>query len=149
MNKFTLMLDTFGIAYEVSLLLNAHNKLRTTYTGSTILNNNVEYLIERTINSKKELVSGCVGKVRKDKHSTIIKHLCVHEYFRRCGLANKMLQNTISTIDTEFVYMDIRSDNYPSLCLAEKVGFITITAKKVEDYYILTVGREVNVQQKR
>lgn len=143
-NKFTVLVDDLAVATQIAELLNTHNNLRIKHTGLSILATNTHYLIEQSIVDEKISVVGCVGLEYTDQDMTLIKHLCVHPKMRRQGIAFKLLNSAIASINTTFAHMNIRSTNYPSLSLAEKAKFLIVTYKHEHEYYLITVGRKIN-----
>lgn len=143
MEKFTVLLNEFLVAKQIAYLLNKYNKLNKQHSAKTILSSNTAYLIQQGITKNNSIsVIGCIGK--ENIHGTVyIKHICVHEHFRKKGIGYKLLSEIIKTIESPMVFMNIRTDNYPSLALAEKAGFLKVSCKSRYNYSLITVGRRV------
>ncbi len=144
MSKFYININEVIIASQIAELLNTYNNLSIKHTGDSILANNTKYLIDQNIVNGIVKVVSCVGVQKVNEHTTLIKHLCVHHDLRRLGIASRMIQSAINNISTQFVHMNIRSNNYPSLNLAEKNNFLIVAHRLKKTYYIITVGRKTN-----
>jgi ribosomal protein S18 acetylase RimI-like enzyme len=144
MSKFTFIIDHINVAHQVACLLNMYNNLTITHTGPTILASCTNYIVEQEVVNNKLDVVGCVGILSTNENTTLIKHLCVKKNKRCVGVASRLLNTAINSCTTDYVHMDIRSDNYPSLYLAEKLGFLIITQQPKQGYNVVTVGRNVN-----
>ncbi len=144
MSKFYINVDDLTIASQIAELLNTYSNLSLKHTDGSILANNTTYLIEQNVINNKIEVVGCVGIQKVNEHTTLIKHLCVHHDLRRLGIASRMIRLAIANVHTQFVHMDIRSNNYPSLSLAEKNNFLIVAHRLKKTYYIVTVGRKTN-----
>lgn len=143
-SKFTLLVNQELIAHQIASLLNMYNALTTIHTSSTILNSSINYIVEHSVVRNKLEVVGCVGISPTGLDTTLIKHLCVKQETRNKGIAMKLVRTAINSITTNYVHMSIRSNNYPSLSLAEKLGFLVISQQAKQGYNIVNVGRAVN-----
>ena len=153
MSTFCINLDKNSIAKQLAHLININNKLTRIHTVSSIFSSNAKYLLEfggyNIRNSNKEkVIVGCIGMELLQPNITMLKHLSVHNKFRNNGIASDLLNNALKECTTNDVRMRIRSDNYPSLKLAEKFGFVYLFNENLGDYYILTVGRNLTKWQK-
>lgn len=144
MSKFRLIINESDLSSQIADLLNAHNNLSVTHTGPSISISSINYIVEQGIVDNKLVVVGCVGLLSTAQDTTLIKHLCVEQNKRGVGMATKLLSTALNSITTNFAHMDIRSDNYPSLSLAEKLGFLIITQRQKVGYNVVTVGKGVN-----
>lgn len=142
MSKFRLVINELDISSQIADLLNKHNNLNVTHTGPSIAVSNINYIVEQGIVDNKLAVVGCVGLSNTTENTTLIKHLCVQQNMRNMGIATKLLNIAMHSITTEYVHMNIRSDNYPSLSLAEKLGFLIITQRQKVGYNVVTVGKK-------
>lgn len=144
MSKFNICIEEFNVATQIAELLNRHNMLKTHYNPQKILNNNVKYIIEyggyneRTRDGHRKVI-GCVGLTTLLPEVTLIKHLCVDTFYRRKGVAKHLLISALRIVQSRYVQMNVRSDNLPSLYLAEKLGFIYISHTLNKDYGVLTL----------
>ena len=144
MSKFTFIIDPINVAQQIADMLNMYNNLRIAHTGPTILASGIHYIVEQVaVNNTLEVV-GCVGISPTELNTTLIKHLCVKEKKRGVGVATRLLNTAISSSTTDYVHMCVRSDNYPSLSLVEKLGFLIVAQKQEQGYNVVTVGRNVN-----
>lgn len=142
MDKFVTLLDEYNIANQIAFLLNSYNKLSKIHTGYSILGSNITYFIEQGVLDGKTVVVGCVGVDIFGMNSMFLKHLSIHPTFRRLGIASKLLKKAQAyCFNMLNVYMNIRSDNFASLSLAEKEGFLVMQIKNQKDYNIVTVGK--------
>lgn len=142
MNKFTILSDNILLEKNIADLLNRHNKLRVVHTGHSIACSPVEYIIEPRIFKNQIIVAGCIGINKAIGGVSYLKHLCVHDQFRGLGIASKLVKAALKKeMSSKFIFMDIRSDNFPSLSLAEKEGFLIVHCKHLTNYNILTVGK--------
>ncbi len=144
MSKFICIIEHISVAQQIADMLNMYNNLRTTHTGPTILANNINYVIEQSVVNNILGVVGCVGFCPTEQNTTLIKHLCVKKDMRGVGIAVRLVNTVINNSTTDYVHMNIRSDNYPSLKLSEKLGFLIITQKHEQGYNLVTVGRNIN-----
>lgn len=138
MAEFYVSVPKSSMALQIAALINSYNNLRKNHTAHTILGSNVSYFVE-VINDK---VIGCVGLVQKYPTLSEIKHVSVATSHRKSGIATKLINLAIANSKTEFVYMSIRSDNIPSLKMAESMGFVFVRRDHKTNYDIVTVGRK-------
>lgn len=141
MNKFTILSDNLLLGENIAYLLNKHNKLHVIHTGYSITYSPVEYIIEQRTFKNQIIVAGCIGIDKKRDDVAYFKHLCVHDHFRGSGIASKLMKAALKKETSKFIFMDIRSDNFPSLKLAEKEKFLIVCCKYLTNYNILTVGK--------
>ena len=149
MGSFCVSLDEASVANQVANLINKNNKLRRFQTVSSVFSGDTKYLIElggyNVRNSNQErLIIGCIGIEKLQQDTTLLKHLSIHGKFRRLGVASSLLDSALRECTTNHVTMRIRTDNKPSLNLAEKFGFVYLFHENLGDYYIITVGRNLN-----
>lgn len=142
MSKFTIVHDNFVTATHIAELLNKHNKLNVHHTGHSIMLSNTEYIIEQRALKNQIIVAGCIGVNVISNDIIFLKHLCVHEHFRGLGIASTLIKSAlIKSPTTKAAFMDIRSDNVPSLSLATKEGFLVTHCKYLNQYNLITVGK--------
>jgi ribosomal protein S18 acetylase RimI-like enzyme len=144
MSKFRLIINELDISSQIANLLNVHNNLSITHTGPSIAINNIKYIVEQGIVDNTLVIVGCVGLLLTTEDTTLIKHLCVHQNKRNMGIATRLMNTALGSITTSFAHMNIRSNNYPSLSLAEKLGFLIITQRQKVGYNVVTVGKKVH-----
>lgn len=78
-------------------------------------------------------IVGTCSSGRSNNFSSEIFHLCVHEKYRRLGLARVLLDYVISTSSKPFLFSNVHSSNIASRNLFEQAGFrIFNTYKKVD-----------------
>jgi ribosomal protein S18 acetylase RimI-like enzyme len=80
------------------------------------------------------LVFGSVATLRLSFMLTEVKHLVVHNSFRKIGLGKALLDSALTFVDTPIVYATIRSKNVASLKLFEGAGFRITSTAKMEDH---------------
>ena len=142
MDKFNILLDNNEVAKQIATLLNSYNRLTKLHTSQSILNSNIKYFIKEGIINSEMVVVGCVGAMLITTNAIYIKHLSIHNAFRKQGIATSLLKKVqISFPNIKYFYMDIRSDNYASLYLAEKEKFLITKIKPQIGYNIVTVGK--------
>lgn len=141
MNDFIVIVNSAVVAEQIANLLNKYNNLNYIYTTKKILQNNVRYLVEQGVVNGTQEVIGCLGFSVINNNSTKIRHICVHENFRRQNIANRLLYSAIQRTTTTNIFMNIRSDNYPSLLLAERNNFFILDIINKGSYNLVTVGR--------
>jgi ribosomal protein S18 acetylase RimI-like enzyme len=149
MGTLCVSLDKASVANQLVNLINKNNQLKRIQTVSSILSGKTKYLVEfggyNVRNSKQErLVVGCIGLELLQPDVLLLKHLSTHGKFRRLGIANSLLSSALKECTTNHVRMRIRTDNYPSLNLAEKFGFVYLFHENLGEYNIITVGRNIN-----
>jgi len=122
MNKFRLTITSDSIAAQIASLLNAGGQLFYHFNKNTILQSDVQYLIELD----KDKVTGVIGLQQKTARVTEIKHLCVHPDYRRKGLGKKLLEMAIKATSTEFLYGTVRESNHVNIRNNFRVGMKAI-----------------------
>lgn len=142
MSKFLLTITNKDITSQIATLLNNGRQLYAIQTEASILNNNLKYII--TLCGEK--VIGVIGLEKKSSQITEIKHLCVHEDYRRKGLGLKLLKKSISYATTKFVYGTVREDNLSNINNNFRAGFRPVAKYKSRGKYIIvfTCRREGN-----
>ena len=149
MNNLLLNIGVDSVASQIASLLNSHNKLQKVYTSSSIKNNGTVYIIElggfnmRHGDGERKII-GCVGLSKISNDVTMIKHLCVHESYRRQGVAKSLLDRAIKLCNTDYIQMKVRHDNNPSLHLAEDFGFTYVYHENKPGYAVLVLGRRTS-----
>ena len=116
---FYFALDHHKVAYQVTALINSHNRLSTKKSVANIQNGHTDYIVE----THGQWVLGAVGLDRQGYTFTEIKHLVVHSEWRRKGIARHLLKRALRVVDTKMVYATIREDNKGSLKLFKSLGF--------------------------
>ena len=142
MEKFTELLDEHKVANQIATLLNSYNKLSKLHTDQSIITSNIKYFIEQRLLNKEITVVGCIGVDMLYMNSIFLRHLSIHPLFRKLGIASSLIKKVQKYYyNISNIYMDIRSDNYASLSLAEKEGFLVVQIKSKTNYNIVTVGK--------
>lgn len=142
MEKFTALLDEHKVATQIATLLNSYNKLSKLHTDQSIITSNIKYFIEQRLLNKEITVVGCIGVDMLYMNSIFLRHLSIHPLFRKLGIASSLIKKAQKYYyNISNIYMDIRSDNYASLSLAEKEGFLVVQIKSKTNYNIVTVGK--------
>ena len=142
MEKFTALLDEHKVATQIATLLNSYNKLSKLHTDQSIITSNIKYFIEQRLLNKEITVVGCIGVDMLYMNSIFLRHLSIHPLFRKLGIASSLIKKAQKYYyNISNIYMDIRSDNYASLSLAEKEGFLVVQIKNKTNYNIVTVGK--------
>lgn len=142
MEKFTALLDEYKVANQIATLLNSYNKLSKLHTGQSIITSNIKYFIEQRILNEEIAIVGCIGVDMLYMNSIFLRHLSIHPLFRKLGIASSLIKKAQKYYyNISNIYMDIRSDNYASLSLAEKEGFLVVQIKNKTNYNIVTVGK--------
>jgi ribosomal protein S18 acetylase RimI-like enzyme len=147
MNKFIINTETYSVASQIAMLLNNYNNLETKHTPNTILGNGVSYIIEfggvneKHIDGNRKIV-GMVGLQVISQQINLVKHLCVHKNYRHFGIATSLLKQAIILNNANILQMNVRSDNWPSLYLAEKLGFLYNNHISKNGYFILKLRRQ-------
>jgi len=131
----------FEQATTISELLNKNNKLINQYNPHTILHSPVNYLVLFSSPPENAIIA-CIGYETLNPGESVLRHLCVHEKYRRQGLGSFLTLKAIERVNTPKVLAYIRNDNVNSLSLAESLGFMCTGWKKVEDHAVLTVERK-------
>lgn len=142
MIKFEYIINNYYVAKQIATMLNKYNKLQKFHTEYSILNSNVSYIINQEYINNTFIINGCIGTQTIDNDTTIIRHLCVDERYRRKKIAENLLITAISKINTKYVSMHIRHTNMPSLTLASKFGFTIASYYQTDNYFILIVKKE-------
>lgn len=135
-------MEELHVARLIATLLNKYNMLKKFHTEYSILDSKTEYIINIDCIQNIFVLNGCIGVEKIDEDTTLLKHLCVDENFRRQKIAEKLLKKALTLVKTKYIIMNIRHTNIPSLSLASKFGFIVSSYYKKEDYFIITVKRE-------
>lgn len=146
MEKFIIGIQPESVAEQIAILLNRHNKLKKQHTSSSILSSPTSYIISLGGNNVRHIdgeqkVIGVIGLQKTSRDVSLLHHLCVHEDFRRQGLASYLLKQGIIRCTTPLIQAHVRSDNFSSLNLCERHGFVYIQHTLAENYFILTLGR--------
>ena len=147
MEKFIIGIKPESVAEQIAILLNQHNKLKKQHTISSILSSSTSYIISlggndvRQVDGEQKVVA-VIGIQKTSKEVSLLHHLCVHDNFRRQGLASYLLKQGISKCTTPLIEAHVRSDNTASLNLCERHGFVYIQHAWAENYFILTLGRQ-------
>lgn len=141
MDKFQILLDKNKVAEQIAALLNTYNRLTKLHTSHSILSSNTHYLIKEGVLNNICII-GCLGVDVLTNDSIYLKHLSTHIAFRKQGVATDLIQEAQKIFYRyKYIYMNIRSDNYASLKLAEKEGFLINNIKPQYGYNIVTVGK--------
>ena len=112
------------------------------HTDQSIITSNIKYFIEQRLLNKEITVVGCIGVDMLYMNSIFLRHLSIHPLFRKLGIASSLIKKAQKYYyNISNIYMDIRSDNYASLSLAEKEGFLVVQIKNKTNYNIVTVGK--------
>jgi len=141
MAEFYMSLPAESIAQQVADLLNDHNKLTKKHSVFSILGSPAKYFLEIA----GDKVVGCSATVKEGTQLTRQFHLCVHPKFRRQGIAKKLKQMSLNSVETPFVYVTIRDDNKPSLNLNYSFGFVFVNKIWAANHYVITLGRATRV----
>lgn len=145
MIKFRHIIEELHVARLIATLLNKYNMLKKFHTEYSILENKTEYITNITFVQNAFILNGCVGIELLDIETSLLKHLCVDENFRRQKIAEKLLKKALTKVKTKYIIMNIRHTNIPSLTLASKLGFVVDSYYKRDNYFILTVKRETYI----
>lgn len=141
MDKFQILLDKNEVAKQIAALLNTYNRLTKLHTSHSILTSNTKYLIKEGL-LNNIIIVGCIGVDILTNEAIYLKHLSTHIAFRKQGIATDLLKEAQKYFNNfKYIYMNIRSDNYASLKLAEKEGFLINNIKPQIGYNIVTVGK--------
>jgi ribosomal protein S18 acetylase RimI-like enzyme len=138
MAEFFASLSKREMARDVSRMLNEFNRLYVRHDADSIMSSATDYFVE--INNGR--VIGCAGLLKKEKTLSEIKHLCVSPAYKRHGIGRKLALLAIANCDTDYVCMNVREDNVPSLKLAQSLGFVYVTKRWNKDHHVITVGRK-------
>ena len=144
MDKFKFLVDEQRVAAQVAALLNNYNRLNIVHTKETILSSDITYLIKQLCVDGEQTVVGCIGLQKVDNLTTTLRHLSVAENKRREGIGAELVTNAMQKARTRFVQMHIRHDNMASLSLATQLGFLAVSYDEKDNYYLITVKKEVN-----
>ena len=144
MDKFKFLVDEQRVAAQVATLLNNYNRLNIVHTKETILSSDITYLIKQLCVDGEQTVIGCIGLQKVDNLTTTLRHLSVAENKRREGIGAELVTNAMQKARTRFVQMHIRHDNMASLSLATQLGFLAVSYDEKDNYYLITVKKEVN-----
>lgn len=144
MDKFKFLVDEQRVAAQVAALLNNYNRLNIVHTKETILSSDITYLIKQLCVDGEQTVVGCIGLQKVDNLITTLRHLSVTENKRREGIGAELVTNAMQKARTRFVQMHIRHDNMVSLSLATRLGFLAVSYDEKDNYYLITVKKEVN-----
>jgi GNAT superfamily N-acetyltransferase len=137
LGKFTLTVNGYNLAGQIASLINKGGQLRHILTTHSILNNNVQYLIELD----RDVVVGVIGLEVQNARVTELKHLCVHPDYRSKGIGKKLLECGIAMASTEFVYGLVRSDNNVNIRNNLRLGMIPIGKKPGRNYSLIIFAR--------
>jgi len=149
MGKFLISLDEYSVANQIASMINNNNKLKIKLSAPSILSKDINYFVEMSgvniqTKDRNKIVMGCIGVENIGHNTIVLKHLSVHSEFRRLGIASKLIKDALKVCKGKIVIMRIRTDNKPSLYLAEKLGFVYKSHDNLVDYSILTVERRVS-----
>lgn len=144
MDKFKFLVDEQRVAAQVAALLNNYNRLNIVHTKETILSSDITYLIKQLCVDGEQTVVGCIGLQKVDNLTTTLRHLSVAENKRREDIGAELVTNAMQKARTRFVQMHIRHDNMASLSLATQLGFLAVSYDEKDNYYLITVKKEVN-----
>lgn len=152
MGSFLVNVTSESVAAQIAMLLNKNNQLKSAYTATKVLKSPTTYVIElggydmRHLDGERKVV-GCVGYEKISEDVTLFKHLCVHENYRRRGLATSLVKKAMTLATTPFMQMKVRSDNLPSLKMAEGLGFLYAYHETFKNYHVLVLGRAAGVKK--
>jgi len=141
MIKFRHIIEELHVARLIATLLNKYNMLKKFHTEYSILESKTEYITNITFVQNAFILNGCVGIELLDMETSLLKHLCVDENFRRQKIAERLLKKALTKVKTKYIIMNIRHTNIPSLTLASKLGFVVDSYHKRDNYFILTVKK--------
>ena len=142
MIKFRHIMEELHVARLIATLLNKYNVLKKFHTEYSILDNKTEYIVNIDCIQNIFVLTGCIGIEKIDENTSLLKHLCVDENFRRQKIAEKLLKKALTLIKTKYIIMTIRHTNIPSLSLVSKFGFVVESYYEKDNYFIITVKRE-------
>lgn len=137
MSKFLLTTTNRNIAAQIASLVNAGKQLYYTQTETSVINNNVRYVVELC----GEQVIGVIGLEQMSSQMTEVKHLCVHPDYRCKGLGLKLLKKGIEYATTEFVYSHVRENNVASIKANIHAGFKPVAKYISRGRYIIIFAR--------
>ena len=139
MAEFFITLHEKEIARQVADLLNLYNRLTITHTAQTILSSLSSYFVELDGNR----VVGCTALFKQ--YPTLSKsfHTSVAPTHRGKGLGQKLLMIAMAHCETENIYGTVRQDNFVSLRMLKKLGFVFVREELKNDHYIYIMGRRV------
>lgn len=139
MARFFVAISDDEIAAQVANLLNNHNRLYRRHNLYTIKSQAADYFVEVIGNE----VVGCAG-VEYQQGQVKIKHVCVHSAHRKKGIAKKLLTRVMANINASSFYMTIRSDNVPSLLMAQSLGFHQEKSYWHRDHSVVVMRRHIH-----
>lgn len=154
MNNIMFNISRNSVAAQIAILLNRNNNLRVDYTPSSILSSGTVYIIElggfdmRHSDGERKII-GCVGMIIESKDVTLLKHLCVHDSYRRRGIAKSLIERALELCNTTYAHMNVRTDNVPSLHLAEDMNFLYHAHSPQNGYSVLILRRRVRDHNKQ
>lgn len=119
MGHVFLNISNSNIAQQIADLLNKNNRLTRHHNTYTIQSSTVTYFVEIADNK----VIGCAGIEKNEPGVYTIRHVCVHPNYRGMKIASKLISNIILLYPGMSMYMNIRSDNIPSLKMATSLNF--------------------------
>lgn len=140
MAEFYLSMSNQDVAQQISSMINTYNRWYVSFNPVSIMVSTASYFIEVEGNR----VVGCASKVKENDLLTKIQHVCVLPTHRNRGIAKKLVNLVISNCSTENVFMTIREDNFPSIRMAQSLGFNLVGRHWFRDHMTLTFGRRTN-----
>lgn len=140
MGKFILTVSYEDLVAQVTNLVNRGGQLKYYLTQESVKYSPVKYLIEL----HKDRVIGTIGLHQHNSKVTELKHLCVHQDYRRQGLGKKLLEKGVKAAHTEFVYGAVRSDNFTNIRNNIRIGMVPIGKKTKGRYSIIVFVRRTN-----
>lgn len=106
-------------AIQISVLINAHNKLKGNYSPWDILREKETYIVEAV----KNTVLGAIQIQKQAYVLSEIKHLVVRPECRKAGMAKHLIKAALNKSTTPIVYATIRQENVASIRAFNSCGF--------------------------
>lgn len=137
MANFYMSLPVEEVSRQVAELLNTHNQLRKHYNAHTMMKARGAYFVDVVAGQ----VIGCQAILQENDRITRLFHLCVHQTWRRRGIARQLKITALNNIRTPYAYVTVREDNAASINLNTSLGFVFVKKDWVGNHHVLTLGR--------
>lgn len=127
-------------AFQISALINTHNKLKSNHSPWDVLREKDTYIVEAI----KNTVMGAIQIQKQAYILSEIKHLVVHPGCRKAGMAKHLINAALDKSITPIVYATIRQENVASIRAFSSCGFKKATHYDTNERSVLVFMRTSN-----
>ena len=140
MSKFLLSVGQQELSSDIASLITSGRQIEYHLSANSIIRNHTRYMVE--LDGPK--VIGVIGIEQVHPKVSELKHLCVHQDYRRRGIGKRLLERAANAATTEFVYGLVRSDNATNIRNNLRIGMKPIGKKRGRRGYLICFARRRN-----